>query len=357
MLDFLSGFSSEFSWLEYLFQIGLLIAAAWFLRRFGMNMLRKRAQERPTETSGLLLALLDKALVPVLLLAVMAASLNLFPFSARLLAVLNRGIYVASLVVVVYYGWQATQVLLNHWLARSTAGEAMRQPARLLVRVVFLVVGIMLLLENMGISLTALWTTLGVGSLAVALALQDTLSNFFAGVYLQLDQPARLGDYVKFGTGEEGYVVQMGWRSTRFRTLAGNIVVIPNSKLATQVITNFSLPSEEMTLQIPVNAGYDSDPDVIERVLVEEATREPEKIHGLRQDPPPFVRFIPGFGDSVLNFTLTCRVASYADQFPVQHELRKRILARFRREGIPMPIPQHDVHHTIDPSGPAPVSE
>jgi small-conductance mechanosensitive channel len=351
MLDLLTAFSSEFSWLEYLLQIGLLTAAAWFLRRMGMKLLRERARQRPSPLSELLLVLLNKALVPILLLAVLAASLNLFPLPEKVLTVLNRGVYAAFLIVVLYYGFQATQILLNHWLSRSAADEAMREPSRFFIRIVFLVVGVMLLLENLGISLTALWTTLGVGSVAVALALQDTLSNFFGGIYLHLDQPVRIGDYVKLGTDEEGYVVQVGWRSTRIRTLPGNVVVIPNSKLATQVITNYSMPSEEMSLLIPVNVGYDSDPELIERVLVEEATREAEKIAGLRQDPPPFVRFIPGFGDSALNFTLICRVNSYADQYLVQHELRKRILARFRREGIQIPFPQRDVHlHTSVPA-------
>ena len=266
---------------------------------------------------------------------------------------MNRCIYAAFLISLLYYASQASQILLNHWLSRSAGSEAMQGQSRMLVRTLFLVIGVMLLLENLGISLTALWTTLGVGSVAVALALQDTLSNFFGGIYLQLDRPVRLGDYVKLGTGEEGFVTQMGWRSTRMRTLSNNIVVIPNSKLATQNITNFSLPEQEMSLNIPVSVGYDSDPDEIERILVEEATSQPDEIPGLRQDTPPIVRLIPGFGDSALNFTLTCRVASYVDQYLVQHQLRKRILARFRKDGINMPFPQHEVHlHTSDASAP-----
>lgn len=344
MLDLLTEFSSQFSWLDYVVEVGLLVVAAWVLRRFVMRWLRERARTKPTTLQDQVLAVLNAALVPALVLAVLAASLNLFPLREKLLTVLNRCIYAALLAVLLYYGSQAFQILLNHWLARTEGNEAMREPARLLARVLFVVVGIMIVLDNLGISLTALWTTLGVGSVAVALALQDTLSNFFSGIYLQLDRPVRLGDYVKLGSGEEGFVLQMGWRSTRIRTLPDNVVVIPNSKLATQVITNYSLPGPEMSLNIPISVGYDSDPDEIERIVVEESTREATAIEGLRQDPPPFVRFIPGFGESALNLTLTCRVSSYVDQYIVQHELRKRIFARFRREGIQMPFPQRDVH-------------
>jgi small-conductance mechanosensitive channel len=202
----------------------------------------------------------------------------------------------------------------------------------------------MIVLDNLGVSLTAVWTTLGVGSVAVALALQDTLSNFFAGVYLRLDNPLRLGDYIKLEGGEEGFVVQQGWRSTRIRTLPNNIVIVPNGKLASAIVTNYSLPEPEMSLLVPIGVSYDNDPEVVERILVEEATAGAGQIEGLCREPGPFVRFIPGFGDSSLNFTLICRVSTFVDQYLVQHELRKRIFARFRHEGITIPFPQRDVH-------------
>lgn len=104
------------------------------------------------------------------------------------------------------------------------------------------------MLDNLGISLTAVWTTLGVGSVAIALALQDTLSNFFAGVYVRLDSPVRVGDYIRLDGGNEGFVVQIGWRSTRIRTLPNNIAVVPNAKLASAVITNYSMAEYQMSL-------------------------------------------------------------------------------------------------------------
>jgi small-conductance mechanosensitive channel len=209
---------------------------------------------------------------------------------------------------------------------------------------VFAGFAVMIVLDNLGVSLTAVWTTLGVGSVAVALALQDTLSNFFAGVYLRLDSPVRVGDYIKIESGEEGFVIEQGWRSARIRTLPNNVVVVPNAKLASTIVTNYSLPEPQMSLLISVGVSYDSDPDHTEQILVEEATRAAKEVEGLLSDPPPFVRFIPGFGDSSLNFTLICRVATFVDQYLVQHELRKRILARFRREGITIPFPQRDIH-------------
>ena len=348
MLEFWRELSTQLPWLDYVVEIVLMVLAAWFVRKFGMGWLR--AQARKTALGDQLLAVLDRALGPALLLAVLAASLNLFRFPAKLLVVLNRALYIGFLSLLLYYGAQALQLLLNQWLARKENSEAMREPIRFLVRTLFAIFGILILLENLGISLTTVWTTVGVGSVAVALALQDTLSNFFAGVYVHVDHPVRLGDYVKLASGEEGFIVEMGWRSTRLQTLSNNIVILPNSKLATTSLTNYSLPDPGMSLSIPVRVSHDSDPESIEHLLLEEATQAAGLIPGLLHDPPPSVRFIPGFGESSLDFSLDCRVGSYVDQYFVQHELRKRILGRLRREGVEMPFPQRGVHLFTDPS-------
>jgi small-conductance mechanosensitive channel len=117
----------------------------------------------------------------------MAAGFNLFPLSGRLLTVLNRSFYVAVLAIGIYCVAKAVLILINQWIESSEGRESFREPAQFVVRVVFGAFGTMIVLENLGISLTAVWTTLGVGSVAIALALQDTLSNFFASVYLRLD--------------------------------------------------------------------------------------------------------------------------------------------------------------------------
>jgi len=122
------------------------------------------------------------------------------------------------------------------------------------------------------------------------------------------------------------------------------VVVVPNAKLASTIVTNYSLPEPQMSLLISVGVSYDSDPEQVERILIEETARAAGEVNGLLSEPPPFVRFIPGFGDSSLNFTLICRVATFVDQYLAQHELRKRIFARFRQEGITIPFPQRDVH-------------
>ncbi len=206
------------------------------------------------------------------------------------------------------------------------------------------IIGFLIILSVLGISIAPLITALGVGGLAVALALQDTLANLFAGIHILLEKSVRVGDFIKLESGQEGYIQDITWRTTRVRMLPNNVVVVPNSKLAQSVVTNYYLPEKRMSLLLPIGVSYAADPDVVERVLVEEATKGTADIPGLLADPAPFVRFIPGFGDSSLDFTLVCQVAEFPDQYGVQHELRKRIFRRFKQEGIDIPYPHRTVY-------------
>lgn len=206
-------------------------------------------------------------------------------------------------------------------------------------RLCVLTVGGLVVLSSLGVSITPLLTALGVGGLAVALALQDSLANFFAGIHLLADQPVRVGDYIKLDSGTEGYVMDIGWRSTRIRLLANNVVIVPNQVLARAIITNYNLPESRMALLIPLSVSYDADPGRVETIAREEAVEAARETPGLLTEPAPFVRFIPGFGDHSLDFTLICQVATFVDQYVVQHEIRKRLLNRLRAEGIEIPYP------------------
>lgn len=207
-----------------------------------------------------------------------------------------------------------------------------------------LVIGFLIMLSVLGISITPLITALGVTGLAVALALQDTLANLFAGIHILMEKSIRVGDFVRLETGQEGYVADITWRTTRIRMLPNNMVVIPNSKLAQSIVTNYYLPEKRMSLLVPISVSYASEPEKVEQVLIEEARKAVGEIPGLLGEPEPFVRFIPGFGDSSLDFTLICQVKEFVDQYLAQHELRKRIFRRFKEEGIEIPFPHRTVY-------------
>ncbi len=207
-----------------------------------------------------------------------------------------------------------------------------------IVKGIIFLMGILVTLHTLGISILPLVTTLGIGGLAVALALQDTLANLFSGIQVLMEKSIRVGDYIKMETGEQGYVEDITWRSTKLRMAPDNVVVVPNSKMAKSSVTNYSQPDRKMSASVVVRVGYASDPDQIEAILVEEAKKAVGEVPGLLGEPEPVVRFAPGFGDYGLEFTLICQVESFGEQLLVQHELRKRIFKRFKQEGVTVPV-------------------
>jgi len=215
-----------------------------------------------------------------------------------------------------------------------------------------IVLGLLIILTVIGISITPFLTALGVGGLAVALALQDTLSNLFAGIHILVEKSIRVGDFIRLETGQEGYVEDITWRTTRIKMLHNNMVIIPNSKLSQSIVTNYHLPEKRLALTIPVSVSYSSDPEKIEHILIDETKRAVGQIPGLLGDPEPAVRFIPGFGESSLDFTLLCHVREFGEQALVQHELRKRIFKRLSQEGIEIPYP-HRIIYLREGHGPS----
>jgi len=221
---------------------------------------------------------------------------------------------------------------------RRLLGGPVTGLAHTTTRVTVLIVGGLVVLSALGVQITPILTALGVGGLAVALALQDTLANLFAGVHLLADKPIRVGDYVKVSDNAEGFVVDIGWRSTRIRSLSNNIVVAPNQTVARATITNYSLPEPRMGLGLKVSVDYSADPDRVEALLLDEVTRALGQVPGLLREPAPTVSLIPGFGEYSLDFTVGYHVATFVAQYGVQHELRRRLIKRLGAEGVSIPV-------------------
>jgi small-conductance mechanosensitive channel len=221
---------------------------------------------------------------------------------------------------------------------RRALGGAVTGLGQSVARGVVFITGLLVLLSALGIQIAPILTALGVGGLAVALALQDTLSNLFAGVHLLADKPIRVGDYVKVADNVEGHVVDIGWRSTRVRMLQNVVVTIPNKRVAESTITNYDMPESRLAVPIRIAVDYGADAELVERILLEESTRAVDEVPGLLGEPAPSARLIPGFGEYSLDFTLAVYVKSFTDQFVVQHELRKRVLTRLAAEGVRIPV-------------------
>ncbi|MBX9257248.1 mechanosensitive ion channel family protein [Desmonostoc muscorum CCALA 125] len=238
-------------------------------------------------------------------------------------------------------------------LARLTAGfvnlfiqRAEGVPTSLvsnLAKATVLLLGTLILLQTVGVEITPIVTTLGIGGLAVGLALQDTLANLFSGFYLIISKQVRTGDYVKLDAGQEGYVTDITWRNTTIKEVSNNVVIVPNSKLASAIFTNYHLPAKEITLTMNVGVSYDSDLEQVEKVTVEVAKEVMQEIAPKLIANEPYIRFHT-FGDFSIDFTLYMRVSEFFDQRIGKHIFIKKLHKRYQEAGISIPFPIREVY-------------
>jgi small-conductance mechanosensitive channel len=319
-------------------------AAGWLLRRLFLRALRAW-NERTGGRPGLILAesLRGATWMWIVILAAHFAvqSSDLSQSIRDTVATGLLDVWVLSLTLM---SMRIARELVRHYGGQMPGALPVTTLTQNLAQIGVLILGILVVLGPSITRLTPILTALGVGGLAVALALQDTLSNLFGGFYVAVAGQVRLGDYIKLNTGEEGYVTDIGWRSTTIKGLNNNLIIVPNAKLAQAIVTNYYLPEKSMAVSVQVAAGRDSDPDKIEKLLLEVAASGAGEIPGMLAEPAPSVAFDPGFGEFGLAFTVNYQVAEFASQFGVRNELRKRIFRRFREEGVEIPFPARAVY-------------
>lgn len=244
-------------------------------------------------------------------------------------------------------------ILSITWSTSSIAGDLVRLSpfskhvdtssiAKVVAQILIWIIGTTITLRQLGISITPLLTALGVGGLAVALALQDTLSNLFAGIQIIMSGQVRIGDYVRLETGDEGYVIDINWRTTTLEALYKNVIVVPNAKLATSIATNYQIPQPSIIVRVNAGVSYNSDLEHVERVCLETAVEVMKRHPGAVADAEPSFR-LSEFGDSSVNFRVLLHAREYADQFALSHVFLMALFKRFREEGIEIPFPQRVV--------------
>ncbi|MFC1800800.1 mechanosensitive ion channel family protein [Nanoarchaeota archaeon] len=238
------------------------------------------------------------------------------------------------------------RVIVPKWLKVKRKYEKTPKLISMFLNILLYIIAALIILDHFNVEITPMIATLGLGGLAVGLALQNTLSNFFAGIHLLTDKPIRVGDFVELEKASiTGNIEDIGWRSTRIKTLGNNIVVIPNSKLAESVITNVSKPDQNMTLMIECGVSYESNLDKVEKVTVDVAKKVQNTVEGAVKDHTPTMRFIK-FGDSNINFNVFLRIESRLVKFPVRHEFIKALKSEFDKKGIEISWPVRKIVNT-----------
>jgi small-conductance mechanosensitive channel len=256
--------------------------------------------------------------------------------------VIAGALYVMVWLSVTIFTARAAGRLIGLYGAQVAQTVPVTSLTQYITKAVIVILGGLMILNGLGISITPLLTALGVGGLAVALALQDTLSNLFSGFYLSMSGHLRVGDYVKLDSGDEGYIEDIGWRATKIRMLPNNMVLVPNNKISQAVITNYYLPDRELAVLVPVGVHYDSDLDHVERVTCDVGREVMKTVQGGVPGFEPFIRYHT-LGDYSIGFTVILRGKEFVDQYLIKHEFVKRLIARYRKEGITIPYPTRTI--------------
>jgi len=209
---------------------------------------------------------------------------------------------------------------------------------RKLSTIVVYTVAIVMILHHFNQSVSSIIVSLGVGSLAVALAAKDTLANMIAGFMIMTDRPFRIGDRIKLESGEKGDVHDIGLRTTKILTFDNTLIVVPNHQIINEKLTNLSYPDPQIRVRINLGVAYGSDLDRVKKILVGICEMHPKVL-----DNPPPQAYFTNFGDSSLDFMVVCRVSRWRDEWTVAEDLRMEINRTFEKEGIEIPFPQHVV--------------
>lgn len=333
----------------YLWLLILIIVAfglAWLTERVLIVFLRTWAKRTSTEVDDVVLYAIHPPVAVILFVAFVWGGLRYLPlgFSAFTGQVIDR----AGITVVIFAGAVGFARLLKgllrlpakrdeRWLGLTLIGT--RVVAITVYAIAFLVV-----INQYGIAITPILTAMGVGGIAVALALQDTLANMFSGIWIQTQKALRPGHFIKIEELKvDGFVEEVGWRTTKLRTLPGNLIEMPNKTVANSTITDYFQPEPKMGTSITITTGFESDPEKIVPMMLEECMAAADEVSFVLKEPAPAARLNQAT-DNGWEFWMGFWVPYYYSQWNAQGYVLNRIRKRFLKEGVRLPYPIRETY-------------
>jgi len=332
-------------------KIILIIATAallyGFLKLFLLKIGRRVVAITKSELDDKILEFLDKFLARMLIIIAIyfiAEALAMY-LGKRALQIVNGILFTIVVFVATSLAIRFTILITDYYLrrtARKTGTEIDREFGPLVnrvIQIVFFLTGLLIVLDRFNIDAKGLVATLGIGSLAVALAAQDTLSNMIAGFVIMFDRPFRPGDRIRTPDGTIGEITEIGLRSVKLLDFEKNLHIIPNSEIVKSTIINYSYPDPLIRVRVDVGVAYGSNLKRVKEIILEVFRQHPI----ITQNPEPAVYFV-NFGDSSLDLMCVGYVPHYTEAWKTAEEIRLAIYEAFEREGIEIPFPQRVVH-------------
>lgn len=312
------------------------------IKRFILGRIKHALSQTQFDLDTLLIDSLHwplKLLILCIDLVLLKTLLVYFDYDSALSDPVIKGLLLSGVVIaVVVFINEFLTGLVGSYAKKSNTLKNSEVIVKGVARIVILSIGLLVLLSTLGISLTPVVASLGITSLAVALALRPTLENFFSGIQLVTDMPIRVDDFIELDSGEQGFVQKIGWRSTWIKMLPNNMVIIPNSNLSNAKIINYFYPEKELSVPVEVSVHYDSDLDHVEAVTLEVA-REILVSHEYGVDNYNTFVLFHTYDSSSINLTVMLRAKEYFHRFFIKSAFIKALHKRYKEEGIVIPYP------------------
>jgi small-conductance mechanosensitive channel len=342
VLQFISN-----NWREIILPLiifAITMVVGWFVRAIIFGQLAKWALKTETQIDDVIVESTKGPSFIWLLIAAIYFGIQISHLSETVQDISGKMLLVLIIISATLVGANLVSGIIR---VSSTKGDSTLPVSSLtqnVSRALVYVVGLLFVLGAIGWNIVPVLGALGVGGLAVALALQDTLSNFFAGIYISVARQIRIGDYIKLESGQEGNVADIHWRTTTLKMLSNNIIIIPNSKLSNTIVTNYQLPEKDLSVPVELGIHYNSDLTKVEKITAEVAAEVMKEVPGGMPEFQPSVRYHT-FGDSSIDFTVMLRCKSFVDQYAIKHEFVKRLHERYKKEGIVIPYPIRAINY------------
>jgi small-conductance mechanosensitive channel len=324
-------------WVEILLASAATFAGAYIAGRLIKGVvtrrLRQLAQSTHTQWDDLLLAELAPRLPRWGLLLAVYVVAGFWPLPDNLRWVLEHAVFILAAASVTFFAAGVAMRLVASYGSTFQSALPVTSLTQNLTWLLVMILGGLVALNGLGVSIAPMLTALGIGGLAVALALQDPLSNLFAGLVVTLERQLRVGDDVKLDNGLEGCVVDFSWRSTRLRTPTNSLVLVPNAKIAQSIIINHHLPDRRVDVPVELDVPYVSDLALLERVTCQVGRDVMADVEGGFSAFEPSVRY-HSVSDSHARFTVTLSAREHRDLAVVKHEFLKRLRSGYEAAGV-----------------------
>ena len=329
-----------------------ILAFAFFVGIILNRMLTQKLERRVKASESEIMEIFFRALRGVPIYLSIVTGLYWIVTTSNLPAGLERIFSYILFAMIVFSITRVCERTLSGFIRMKFSGSSDMTQSTLLdtiFRIAIYASGALVILDYFNISIAPIMAAMGVGGMAVAFGVRETLENIFSGLQLIISKQMRVNDYIKLSTGDEGRVIDINWRYiTVMPPNEGSVVVIPNKVIANAVTANYSQPRDDIVVVVPIGVSYDSDLEKVERVTVEVARELQIKIDGYEphfdangndiDKLAPVVRY-QAFNDSSIDFNAVMHVQIFTNQYLLKHEFIKAITKRYREEGINIPFP------------------